>query len=144
MRYSLAGRALVWLVIVALLLPVSTLRPGSMEAQEAGVSEKVLMDTFVDAPAGDGVMTVTRVTLPGSGRTESLVLDGPVSIAIETGGMKLWTRAGTVVDGLPLIEPTNTVYVEKGQTVIVPAGVRFRIRALGCRETKLIFVTLTA
>ena len=144
MTYSLAGRALVWLMVAALLTPVSPYRPAPIEAQEAGVSEKVLMDTFVDAPAGDGVMRVTRVTLPGSGRTESLLLDGPVSIAIETGAMKLWTRAGTVVDGLPLVERTNTVYVEKGQTVIVPARVRFRIRALGCQETKLIFVTLTA
>lgn len=144
MKYSLPGRALVWLAVVALLIPVAPFAPPPMRAQEAGVSEKVLMDTFIDAPARDGVMSVTRVTLPGSDRTESLLLDGPVSIAIETGSMKLWTRAGTVVDGVPLFERTNTVYVEKGQTVIVPAKVRFRIRALGCEETKLIFVTLTA
>jgi hypothetical protein len=134
----------VWLVIVALLVPVSVLpSPAPARAQEAGVSEKVLMDTFVDAPARDGVLTVTRVTLPGSDRTESLLLDGPVSIAIETGRMKLWTRAGAEVDGVPLLKRTNTVYVTKGQTVVIPAGIRFRIRALGCEVTKLIFIQLT-
>lgn len=104
--------------------------------------ENVLMDTFVDVPAGEGVLTLSRITLAGADRTESLLLETPVSIAIETGSMKLWTRAGTVVDGVPLVERTNTVFVDKGQTVNVPAGIRFRIRAAGCFETKLLFVAL--
>jgi hypothetical protein len=89
-------------------------------------------------------MTVTRVELAPSDRTDSLLLDGPVVIAVETGSVKVWTRAGTTLDGVPVTEPTDTIYAGKEQSISVPARVRFRIRALGCAPAKLLFVVLAS
>ena len=131
------------LVMVAVVLFGSAVPPsGIAPAQESGLIERVIMDTYLNVPAGDGLLTVTRLTLTDASRTESIVLPGPVSIAVEAGVAKVWTRAGAVLDGVPLLDATSTVYISRGQILVVPANVQFRIRALGCEPIRVLLVSL--
>ena len=105
--------------------------------------EKVLTDITITPPAPDGSLSVTRLMLDSTSRTESMILDTPIVLFIEAGEIKLWTRAGTTVDGVPVTSSPATVFVERSQTVIVPGGVRFRVRAWGCGPARLLFITVT-
>lgn len=131
-------------IVAALLVTLAPFGAASPSlAQDQGVTRRVLAEALVDPAASDGALTVTRVELAPAGRTDSLVLDGPVVIAVETGTVKVWTRAGTTLDGVPVTAPIETIYAIKEQSLSVPAGVRFRIRALGCAPAKLLFVLIT-
>ena len=112
-------------------------------AQDGLVTEKVLTDITITPPAPDGSLSVTRLMLDSTSRTESMILDTPIVLFIEAGEIKLWTRAGTTVDGVPVTSSPATVFVERSQTVIVPGGVRFRVRAWGCGPARLLFITVT-
>ena len=127
------------LVTMAPHLAMSTSR-----AQEAGVTSRSLADELVDVPGSDGTITVTRLDLAPADRTDSLRLDGPIVIVVESGSVKVWTRAGTTLDGVPVTSPIATIYARDDQSLSVPAGVRFRIRALGCAPTRLLFVVLAS
>ena len=102
----------------------------------AGESEAINVDL-------DGSLTVTRLILDSAGRTQSMVFETSIVVVVETGEVKLWTRAGTTIDGIPVTSSPATVFVERSQTIIVPGGVRFRVRAWGCGPARLLFITLT-
>ena len=130
-------------ILAALMVTLAPVAATSTSlAQEAAVTSRSLADELVDVAAPDGVMTVTRVELTSADRTDSLRLDGPVVISVETGAVKVWTRAGTTLDGVPVTAPIDTIYAAKDQSLSVPAGVRFRIRARGCAPAKLLFILL--
>jgi len=137
-------RRLAVLAILALIFPIwspSVITPAA--AQDGLVTEKVLTDITITPPAPDGSLSVTRLMLDSTSRTESMILDTPIVLFIEAGEIKLWTRAGTTVDGVPVTSSPATVFVERSQTVIVPGGVRFRVRAWGCGPARLLFITVT-
>jgi len=143
MRRDATIRTLALLVAVSVTLaPVAA--TSTVLAQEAGVTSRSLADVLVDVAESDGTLTVTRIDLAPADRTDSLRLDGPVVIVVESGSVKVWTRAGTTLDGVPVTSPIATIYATDDQSLSVPAGVRFRIRALGCAPPRLLFVVLAS
>ena len=136
-------RPLLWTILASVVVSTAPLgAASSASAQEAGVTRRVVEDQAVGRPPSDGAITATRITLAPSERTESLLLDGPVVVAVETGTVKVWTRTGTTLDGVRVFERTASLVATKEQTISVPDRVRFRLRALGCAPAKLLFVRL--
>lgn len=138
-------KRLAWMAVFILLMSIGAGATPTAMAQgaNAAVTTTVLSDITLIPPSANGAMTVSRLTLQASDRTQSMVLETPVVIVVEGGAVKLWTRAGTTIDGIPVTASPSTVYVEKRQTIIVPAKTRFRIRARGCDAARLLLVTLT-
>ncbi|HEX3303726.1 MAG TPA: hypothetical protein VHR64_12650 [Thermomicrobiales bacterium] len=136
-------RRLAILAILALIFPIWSPPVVPVAAQDGLVTEKVLTDVIIQPPAPDGSLTVTRLILDSASRTQSMVFETSIVVVVETGEIKLWTRAGTTIDGIPVTSSPATVFVERSQTIIVPGGVRFRVRAWGCGPARLLFITLT-
>lgn len=144
---GLGRRVIAWVIVLALMTPIWSYPGISMTAaqdDEGTVTERLLSDISIRPPSSNGSMTVTQLSLVASSRTQSMVLETPIVIVIESGRIKMWTRAGTTIDGVPVTSSPATVYVEKSQTIVVPERVRFRIRAWGCESAELLFITLTA
>jgi hypothetical protein len=138
-------RRFAWVALLVLLIPVgASQRASPTYAQDtAGATATVLSDITLIPPAARVTMSVTFVTLQAFDRTESMVLKTPVVIVVQGGAVKLWTRAGTTIDGIPVTKSPTTVFIDKQQTVVVPEKTRFRIRAQGCAPARLLFITLT-
>lgn len=139
-------RRLAWVALLVLLIPVgASQRASPTYAQDTagGATATVLSDITLIPPAARVTMSVTFLTLQAFDRTESMVLETAVVIVVQGGTIKLWTRAGTTIDGIPVTKSPTTVFIDKRQTVIVPEKTRFRIRAQGCAPARLLFITLT-
>jgi hypothetical protein len=139
-------RRFAWIALLVLLIPVgASQRASPTYAQDTvgGATATVLSDITLIPPAARVTMSVTFLTLQASDRTESMVLKTAVVIVVQGGTIKLWTRAGTTIDGIPVTKSPATVFIDKQQTVVVPEKTRFRIRAQGCAPARLLFITLT-
>lgn len=134
---------LIWTVLaVAVLMAAPLATPMTVLAQDDGVTRQVLADELIVPASPAGALEVTRVQLAPSERTDSLLLDGPIVVVVQTGSVRIWTRTGATLDGVRVFSRTATLYATKDQTLSVPSRIRFRIRALGCAPAKLLFVRL--
>jgi hypothetical protein len=139
-------RRFAWVALLVLLIPVGVSQqaaPTFAQGTVGSATATVLSDVTLIPPAARVTMSVTFLTLQAFDRTESMVLKTPVVIVVQGGEIKLWTRAGTTIDGIPVTKSPTTVFIDKQQTVIVPEQTRFRIRAHGCAPARLLFITLT-
>ena len=142
---QLQGR-FAWVALLVLLIPVGASQhasPAVAQDTTGAATATVLSDITLVPPAARVTMSVTNLTLQPFDRTDSMVLKTPVVIVVQGGAIKLWTRAGTTIDGIPVTESPATVFIDKRQTVVVPEKTRFRIRARGCAPARLLFITLT-
>jgi hypothetical protein len=132
--------------LLVLLIPVAASQrasPAAAQDTAHGINTTVLSDITLVPPAERVTMSVTLLTLSASNRTESMVLKTPIVIVLQGGAIKLWTRAGTTIDGIPVTESPTTVFIDKQQTIVIPGKTRFRIRAQGCAPARLLFIALT-
>jgi hypothetical protein len=139
-------RRFAWVALLVLLIPVGASQhasPAVAQDTTGAATATVLSDITLVPPAARVTMSVTNLTLHPFDRTDSMVLKTPVVIVVQGGAIKLWTRAGTTIDGIPVTESPATVFIDKRQTVVVPEKTRFRIRARGCAPARLLFITLT-
>jgi hypothetical protein len=139
-------RRFAWVALLVLLIPVGASQhasPAVAQDTTGAATATVLSDITLVPPAARVTMSVTNLTLQPFDRTDSMVLKTPVVIVVQGGAIKLWTRAGTTIDGIPVTESPATVFIDKRQTVVVPEKTRFRIRARGCAPARLLFITLT-
>jgi hypothetical protein len=139
-------RRFAWVALLALMIPAgASQRAAPTFAQDTtgAATATVLSDITLVSPAARVTMSVTNLTLQPFDRTDSMVLKTPVVIVVQGGAIKLWTRAGTTIDGIPVTQSPATVFIDKQQTVVVPEKTRFRIRAQGCAPARLLFITLT-
>jgi hypothetical protein len=139
-------RRFAWVALLALMIPAgASQRAAPTFAQDTtgAATATVLSDITLVPPAARVTMSVTNLTLQPFDRTDSMVLKTPVVIVVQGGAIKLWTRAGTTIDGIPVTQSPATVFIDKQQTVVVPEKTRFRIRARGCAPARLLFITLT-